>query len=287
MASDTVALTATVADLGPDLDDWCAYHLRHFGRIILWLDHHEHLDSRLLPRHPGILALPGDQTASSSRHTNFMRRQNANADAAIKLCFEAGIPWLVHLDQDEILYGLKESLWDSDAGQITFPNHEVCPVWEASTLFHGPRYFRLSGRSDFRLYTNGKSAVRCGPDVRSLGAHCFTGFAGQTITVEHPQVLHYACATYASWLHKYRRLGTFESCWYDDPAVPITLRFHLDSRDACRSQDPHAARAFFARYVLPQSKLVKLEAEGIVMRADPFGETPAAAVERREPADGL
>ena len=40
MASDTVALTATVADLGPDLDDWCAYHLRHFGRIILWIDHH-------------------------------------------------------------------------------------------------------------------------------------------------------------------------------------------------------------------------------------------------------
>jgi hypothetical protein len=32
---------------------------------------------------------------------------------------------------------------------------------------------------------------------------------------------------------------------------------------------------------------VKLEAEGIVMRADPFGKTPAAAVERREPADSL
>ena len=81
--------------------------------------------------------------------------------------------------------------------------------------------------------------------------------------------------------------ATAAAGWYDDPAVPITLRFHLDSRDACRSQDPHAARAFFARYVLPQSELVKLEAEGIVVRADPFGETPAAAAERREPADGL
>ena len=89
MTSDQVALTATVADLGPDLEDWCAYHLRHFGRIILWLDHHAHLDHPDLPRHPAILALPGDQTASSSRHTNFMHRQNANADAALKLCLEA------------------------------------------------------------------------------------------------------------------------------------------------------------------------------------------------------
>ena len=193
----------------------------------------------------------------------------------------------MHLDQDEILYPTPDHLWDKDAGQITFLNHEVCPVWVADRLFHGPRYFRRNGRSDFRLYKIGKSAVRCGPDVRPDAAYRFTGFAGPAITVEQPCVLHYACETYASWLHKYRRLGGFNSYWYDDPAAPITLPFHLESRDACRAANPSVARAFFAKHVLTESELLRLEAEGIVMRADPLGKIPAESERHSEPADTL
>ena len=47
------------------------------------------------------------------------------------------------------------------------------------------------------------------------------------------------------------------------------------------------ARGFFAKHVLPESELLRLEAEGIVMRADPLGEIPAESARHSEPADTL
>lgn len=276
MCANRVALTATVIGLDHDFEDWCAYHLRHFDRIILWLDDHQESNSPHLPSHPSILALPGNQCASSTQHTNMMRCQNANADAAVKLCLEAGIEWLVHLDDDEIFYPGSDDIWDADAGRIVFQNHEVCPLWEAEYLFRGLRYFRINGRSHVRFYSNGKCAVRCGPRVRSAGAHRFKGFEGPSIKTDTPCVLHYVCATYASWLKKYRRLGNFDSFWYDDPSMPITLPFHLDSRDAylsaLTSGDLSIARAFFEKYVLPEAELAKLEADGNIRCLDPLGD---------------
>ena len=266
MPSFKIALTATVIDLDDDFEDWCAYNLGHFDRMILWLDDHQAIDSPRIPRNGSVVALPGNQHSSPNRHTDLMRRQNANADAALRLCLEAGIEWLVHLDQDEILHLISDDLWDTDAGQITFLNHEVCPVWSAERMFRDCRHFRLNGRGPFRLYGNGKSAVRCHPDVRSDGAHFFQNFKGRSITTKTPCILHYACATYASWLRKYSRLGHFEPFWYDDPATPISLRFHLDLRDACHSAltsgDFAIARNFFKRHVLSEDEMARLDGGG-------------------------
>ena len=278
-----IALTATVKLLDSTFPYWCSHHLRFFDTIFLWMDEADELDSPFLPHNPRIVVHLGSQDVSRSVHGRFMLRQDANSNSALKLCLERNIEWLCHLDSDELLYApSREQLLAeliAECGQIRFINHEVWPIWEADNPFLSCSVFKVNGRNPFfHFYGNGKSAVRCGPEVWARGAHQFIGFSGSTKTSQSSVVLHYACATYKVWLKKYANLGDFPSYWWDDVKSPIRLGFHLASRDVylrCVEKNSFVeAEAFFLEKTLNEDAIPLLKNVGSIAIYHPIVKDP-------------
>ena len=281
----TKILTALTSTLKLQLLDsafttWCDYHLDLFDSIFLWLDDLGDIDSPFIPKNDRLVVQLGSQSQKLSRHGTMMQRQDENAARALELCTEKGITWLCHLDSDELLFvpsrRLLLKLWESDLGCVVFPNHEVCPVWEASNPFRECHCFKLNGRCGFNFYANGKSAVRCGPGVQVSDAHGFNGYSGKRALCWTTPILHYSCATFDWWLRKYANLGSFPNYFWDDSRHPINVPFHTASRDIyqrCLSDgDLSRAREFFIRHVIDDNERQRLLEQGKIGRFAPFGD---------------
>lgn len=256
MSKPRLAVTATVTDCETWLEDWLAHNMQIFDQAFVWVDDPAELAFARTFGSDRVSILPGQQIAHPSRLTRILARQDANADAALGFSAMAGIEWLVHLDVDELFVPSDSGLWDTDARQLVFRNHECVPVWDSARPIRTVTRFKQNGARAFMLYANGKAAVRPGAppvSVRASGPHRFAG--ADATDSAGAAVLHYACATYAAWRTKYTRLGAFSDNWLERAERPITLDFHLRSRDlvteACRTGDWTACEAFFRQLTRP------------------------------------
>lgn len=274
----TTALTTTVKLLDATFSLWCAHHLRFFDYIFVWIDDSPEVEAPFIPIDDRVIVQLGCQERDQSILGTSMHRQDRNTNRALGLCEDLGVTWLCHLDSDEILCPKNgtslPSMWESEMGHITLPNHEVCPLWKSANPFQDCHYFKLNGKCEFNFYDNGKSAVRCGPGVTARGAHAFRGYVGQRGLSKSVSILHYTCATFDWWVLKYQRLGTFPDFFWDNPAYPIPFLFHLRSRDVYRQcmeeADLSKAYELFGRQVLDETRLQQLVSEGKVGRFTPL-----------------
>ena len=274
MATKRVAITVTMADCEVWLADWVAHHLHVAERLFIWVDDPAKLVFAEKMASDRVSVLPGHQVVHDSRLTQVLTRQDANTNAAIQMSAMAGIDWLVHVDADEALVVQDATVWDTDAGQLVFANHEAVPVWEADTPFRQIERFNVNGRHKFRLYDNGKAALRLGPPpvaARASGPHRFVG--AEAVRTDGAAVLHYALPGFEHWWRKYARLGAFSDFWCERPDEPIPQSFHTRSRDvvveAIRSGDRGVAEAFYRSHVeaeLPGDLLqVRRQADGRIV----------------------
>lgn len=263
----------TIRGCEPWLADWIAHHRQIFDQLLIWIDEPAEFAAAQALSEARVTILPGQRAEGTSRLTRVLISQMANAELACELCARDGIDWLLHIDADELFLEHDPSVWESPADRLVFANHECVPVWAAERPLQAVTHFKAHGRMPFLLYSNGKSAVRCragGERPRADGPHRFTG-PGTEEMVAHTRasVLHYACPTFDLWWEKYRHLGAFSDHWYDRPAQPIELPFHLRSRDlvagALASGDRGACEAFFRELVLPEAEIARLCGEGRVL----------------------
>ena len=250
MTRPRIALTGTVTDCEVWLADWLAHHLHVVDQIIVWIDDPAEMAFAESFASDRVTVLAGQQIAHASRLTQTLTRQNANTDAAIQMAAMTGNDWLVHLDADELFVPLSEDVWNTDAGQLVFPNHEAVPIWDAPRPLADMTRFRVNGRHRFLLYDNGKAALRLGsPPVgaRAHGPHRFSG--AEPVASAAAAILHYAVPGFALWWRKYARLGAFSDFWCEQPDAPIPASFHTHSRDliraAQRTGDKSECMAFY------------------------------------------
>lgn len=257
-----IGLTATIKSIDAGFDIWCSHHLRFFDYLLIWIDDVATIEEGIPRTDSRVRIFPGSQKEGSSVRSRLMPRQQINTNTALRQCPKLGIEWLCHLDSDELLYARSreelESVVIPGLGHVTFINHEVWPVWEAKDPFVECHAFKLNGRYPFHFYRNGKSMVRCGARVSANGPHSFIGYEGAAAHCNTLPVLHYTCATYRTWLNKYANLGTFNDLWWDNPELPITLDFHLRSRDIyklCIEQASFTEAEVFFRSLMLSDKL--------------------------------
>ncbi len=269
------AVTVTVHSLERPFDEWCTYHQRHFDLVLVMVDDPTEIRrSRRLSGNRLNVQL-GAQIQNSSRLTRTLLRQEANATAAVQECVRRGIDWLLHLDGDELFFHQNPCAWDQSpaVGQIIFPNHEACPKWVVANPFREICHFKKNGKVPFLNYQGGKAAVRCTSEVRADGPHRFTGHLGATVVSKNASILHYSSVSFDGWYEKYRRLGLFSDWYKDDFRTPITLDFHLQSREvvhkAIESGDIDSCKRFFARTIWTKQELDRRVASGDLLFISP------------------
>lgn len=288
-ANIPIAITTTVLHPSPMLPAWLDYHLRWVQHVVIYMDDPDErlLFERLCEGKP-ITLLEGSQVEPNmTPESRIIRRQVANTRQTIAYLMERGYKWLLHIDQDELLYGpLVESFaWatDLEVGLVTFTNHEALPVgFEASDPFQDCEYFWVNGvdhNANFAAYGNGKSAVRLGPGVEPRGPHSFSGYAGRKFTPsgEEAMILHYPYPSYNSWLRKFNHYSRFSDHWFGDRKAPKIMDFMLQSRDvvqmAHKTDDWASAKAFFSGRVLdPKSRDLAIS-QGKIRRYTPFAKS--------------
>ncbi len=273
-----VAISTMARNLDHTFRDWCRYHLQVVDRIFVWLDDPAESRSAHLPLDSRVEIRIGSQYRKGSVHGDFMVRQDQNTQSGLSRCLTSRLEWLLHLDTDELLYppdvAILQNYLKASAGHVTLLNHEVCPHWRCDNPFNECNYFKLNGRLRFNLYSNGKAAVRCRPEVYPRDAHSFGGYTGDTLTASEMVVLHYACPSYTRWLAKYTTLGYFPGFWWDNPEHRIALSFHLESRDIVRecleADNFQPALEFWSRHVMAREQIDQLRRAGKIARFTPM-----------------
>jgi hypothetical protein len=172
--------------------------------------------------------------------THLGMRQIFNANLALAMCRQAGIDWLIQLDQDELVCLDKTRVEESalevflssleeDVGAVSFRNVEVVPTKvETTSVFEG-RLFKNqdADASDpgwpksqiynpftksraqagwFWGHSSGKLALRPGRNAYFISSHqCHT--SGRIINAEY--LLHYNIANFKQFLNKYRNFAHY------------------------------------------------------------------------------
>jgi hypothetical protein len=231
------AATVTIHDPSECFDDWCAYHRRLFDLLLVKIDDPFQVDRVRHLKEDQVVIDVGEQIGHPSRLTQTLLRQDANANAAMGECLQRGIEWLLHLDGDELFVPLDPGVWEQDLsiGQLVFVNHEACAKWIVNDPFREINHFKQNGKTPFILYQGGKAAVRCSSGVRADGPHRFSNHGGVTLVSSGGYILHYSCYSFAHWFNKYKHLGMFSDWYKDDIRSPITLDFHLQSREVVQN----------------------------------------------------
>jgi len=161
-----------------------------------------------------------DYETLQSRQLTAMARAKDEALAA-------GIQWLIHIDDDELLYSpMKRSLSDvlgsipDDVEQAYIPNVEaVYPSADIKSCFTETAEVNMN-RYEFVSYANGKSAVRLdgpsGADLVPAGPHLWRESYGNEPPSLHLDeepfgtplfVVHFESCPFSRWKDKYWELG--------------------------------------------------------------------------------
>ena len=198
----------------------------------------------------------------SNPYETVITRQERVMEWALAECEGLGIPWLFHLDDDELLH-FGES-WESivsqvppDATCLVVSNVEGVPDDERSDFTTITR-FAIGDENGWPMlaYANGKSAGRVGA-CSPHGPHRFTGLEWE-LPLDSACVLHFESCPYSRWEAKFTHYARTTS-----RLSKIPFDFYKDSIRCCRehSQEPSKLRSFWRRRKM---KHYRREAEMVV-----------------------
>jgi hypothetical protein len=126
------------------------------ARVWLFFDDPDDPSVETAQEYPGVSALRCDRAhweRFDRRPELVPLRQRRNAELAMELADDEGLPWLLHLDVDEFVY------WETTPPQVILdcadwdvlmlPNLEVVPVLDGGDMT-GPRFFKVPALGRFR-----------------------------------------------------------------------------------------------------------------------------------------
>lgn len=198
---------------------WNALPAGHQQRVTVW-----HPNPYVKIAHDARQRPVDDYETLQARQLSAMGRAKAEASSA-------GIHWLIHIDDDELLYSpMGRPLADvlgampGDVEQAYIPNVEaVYPSADVRNCFVDTAEMNMN-RYTFASYANGKSAVRIdGPDAEYMepaGPHLWRQAGGYDLPSLHLDeepfgsplyVVHYESCPFSRWEDKFEELGNTNS----------------------------------------------------------------------------
>lgn len=219
---------------------WLAYHWQIVGIVRFFVQCEDTPELARLLCYPPWSEHVETTFVAKTRRDYFvqMDRQATHIASAVPRARAAGIDWLLHVDDDELLYcpqgpgALWSALRSAPAAACDAHLHNLealAPDASCSAPFASCTTF-LVATSRYTSYTNGKSLGRVSrPGLRAHGPHHFRGDPnprGESSTVDIPAavavVLHYESCTFERWCDKFRDLADRHG---DDPDVVAKLPF--------------------------------------------------------------
>lgn len=305
----SLAIATTILSPASNFIVWLDFHLRRCALILIYLDDPSKriVFEQLCKNRPVNIFDGATDEPAMSRPNRLLLRQSSNLKYAISHLLDhraqLGVEWLLHIDQDEILYENGETSWQTNSrlGHVTFTNHEAIPLQcDTQNAFEDCVWFNMNGplAEPFMAYGNGKSAVRLSDGVEPDGAHRFKSYEADAITLPDnrveaasgtteqaafPVLLHYPYPSFESWRAKFCLYGEFSDYWLDDKKYPNKLDFMLQSRDKALSAlaaqergdspDPWAeAQQFFAARIFSGESLQSRVRDGRAGYYAPLGD---------------
>lgn len=247
----------------PDLTLWLKYHLGYMGveHVFMQMEDTPEFDSMWAlvendERQHVTLFSPSSSDRGHGRrpsddYTTLQYRQTKAMMQAKELAKERGIQWLIHIDDDELLYTpMHRSIGDvframpANFDQAYIPNAEaVYPSADVKSCFAETTQINMNAYT-FASYANGKAAVRIA-DAAAVpaGPHQWRTSDGRELPSIHLDsepfgapllVLHFESCPFTRWEDKFWELGNTTLSKVNS----IPFKFYRDSIEAmqkCRS----------------------------------------------------
>lgn len=253
VSNPTVAIVL-LSRRAPDLKTWLQYHLGYMGvqHVFMDVEDSPHFDEAFQSLSKGqqerLTVWKAASTGSGSDarpvddYTTLQARQLKAMSEAKAASKEMGIEWLIHIDDDELLYApLHRSIGQILASvpqgfdQAYIPNVEaIYDSADVKSCFTETKNVNMN-RYTFVSYANGKSAVRVSNnDAVPAGPHQWRTPQGLEISAIHLDaetfgsplwLLHYESCPFTRWEDKYWELGNTSP----DKVQSIPFRFYKDS----------------------------------------------------------
>jgi len=184
---------------------------------------------------------------SSDNYYTLMQRQERQVRRSVQSCRQAGIEWLFHVDDDELLYFDTpfSKIVDSLPREVTcvvLVNIEAVPdTLTSECIFEDIQVFT---QHKMLAYRNGKSAGRCA-DADWHGPHRFTGNY-HVVPVTKACVLHFESCLYETWRNKFIKHREIEEQKKKDIPFPFYRQsIELFQHDHDGGKNEERWKAFF------------------------------------------
>lgn len=297
MTQSNVAIVTTVRAPTADLKPWVRWH-KHIGieRFYIFFDAKPepgqkafsergvrfiHVNKALQKRmakdafQKTYLPFTGDWEKPAASPDELTARQLCVVQTGLEMAQSDGVPWLLHIDGDELFYPPNNDaqqhfagLTQLGIGYAIYDNHEgLCehnnvkdPFSEITLFKKNPRgidpsalkvalpYFQGRG-GYFLAYANGKAAVQTRPGTHPAGAHGFhlpLHYGLGRARFLSPAILHYAYSNFEKYWRKVRRVRSYsERMLLGVPWNPPL--FEVASVKLAQAGAEEAARLFFER----------------------------------------
>lgn len=265
-ASAGSAAIVTLSRHPPDLNTWIRYHLHYAGvehifiksedspetaELIRQLPTEDQAKVTLWESGASLLGVSSSDSRPQDDYTTLQARQTAVMARAKQACEEMHIDWLIHIDDDELLYTPQHrKIGDLLAAvptaflQAYLPNVEaVYKSAEVQSCFMQTDKVNVN-RYKFQSYANGKSAVRVGAkEVRPAGPHLWRDGLNQDLPSVHMDqepfgppiiVVHYESCPFSRWQDKFWELGNTSPEKVSQIPFPF-YRTSISKMQICRS----------------------------------------------------
>ncbi|MBK8255080.1 MAG: hypothetical protein IPK82_20770 [Polyangiaceae bacterium] len=304
MSQSNVAIVTTVRAPTADLGPWIYWH-KHIGieRFYIFFDAKPepgrkpfseagvrfiHVNKALQKRmakddfQKTYLPFAGDWEKPAASPDELTARQLCVVQAGLEMARSDGVPWLLHIDGDELFYPPNSdaqqhfnSLSQLGIGYVIYDNHEgLCehtavkePFSEITLFTKNPRgidpsaldealpYFQDRG-GYFLAYANGKAAVQTRRGTLPAGAHGFhlpLHYGLGRARFLSPAILHYPYSNFESYWRKVTRVRSYsEQMLLGAPWNPPL--FEVASVRLAQVGAEAAARLFFERATVLKNK---------------------------------
>jgi len=295
----------------PDLRLWLEYHLGYMGieHVFMQVEDTPEFNSTWQALHPSrqrqvtvwrAPSVSGPDKRPADDYETLQHRQTKAMRLAKEASVNMGIQWLVHIDDDELLYApIHRPVGDILAAmpggfdQVYIPNSEaIYPSADVQNCFAQTTEININAFK-FVSYANGKAAVRVSDSAAvPAGPHQWRDLQGRELPSIHLDaqpfgaplmVVHFESCPFSRWEDKYWELGNTPA-W---KVNRIPFRFYRESIEKmqnCRAggSDPEcsdeALRSFWASW--------KTEANSDLRRQDlmpiriPWPQIAVTAAER-------
>jgi len=253
----------------PSLHRWLSYHVHYMGveHVFMLIEDTPEF-SRMWESLPVALqshvtvwrgsAPPTDRDQRPADDYETLQARQLKTMAAAKVAAaNMGISWLIHIDDDELLYapvqrsvGSILASMPASFDQAFIPNVEaVYPSTEIKSCFVETRQINVNPVT-FVSYANGKAAVRVSNlDAIPAGPHMWKASSNEDIPSIHMtrepfgsplMVVHFESCPFARWEDKYWELGNTSP----QKIRHIPFRFYKESirrMQRCRGKDQNAS----------------------------------------------